>query len=262
MSTHFLMNLYRFEGRKLFENTCARINEINSELGLGFTLPTRVPLYSDFKVKFLVDYETYYEPYFVNGFYVGLSNTDMPVQYLAPGSSVFLSEVQRYFNSRDKRPLPDHVSRNYEMHRHYGVNFYMDVQRAQLVDLNIKDIAEKFIEVQGMEHERDFSGRIISSKFICREFANWRETEQYINTGAKTYEEVVYEHRGNIFRSFDSHTYANEFLPVEGGDFSYLDFKDKSEILRLKPEERRFYEFREPEGFRTKKKVTKEDKAA
>ncbi len=252
--THIIMSLYRTEGRKLLSRSCERIEEINKEHGLDLVKPWKVPIYSDFRVKFLVDYEKYYEPYFVNGFYIGLSNDNLPVQYLVPGSKVFLSEVQRYFNSRDRRGLPDHVSRFFEMHRHYGLDVYMDMQRPQLLDLNIKDITERFIEVLGMEHKTDFSGRIISSKFICRAFFGWRDTERYLNNGEKTYQEIEIEHEGNIFRCFDSHTFADEFLPVKGKEFSYLDFRTNSEAMKIKPEERKFYKLVEPEGFRGCKK--------
>lgn len=213
------------------------------------TVPDRVPIYSDFKVNFKVGYEKWYEPYFINGFYFGLPNEKMPEILVAPGGKVFLSEAQRYFNSR-QRGLPDYSSRLFEMHRHYGLDIYMDTQRPGLIDLNIRALCKSFIEVMGIEHEYDFAGRIVASTFRCRAFRNNADVEEYLNAGAGNYTETTYENRGNIFNAFDSFNYFDEFLPPENKDFMYLPYLSGN--ARRESKNKDFYSFIEPKEYRKK----------
>ncbi len=260
LNAHFLRETYKKQGKALLNNVQARIEVLNEFRKIPLTVPNKPPIFCDYKVKFRVGYDEEYEPFFVNGFYLGLPNEKFQVQVLPPSSKVFLSEAQRYYNSRKSATMPDFVSRLYEMHRHYGLDVVMDVQRVQLIDLNIKQICTRFIEVQGMEHIVNESGKLVGTIFHCREFNAWLECEQYITTGTKTYEESKYEHRGNIFDCFDSYTYFEEFLPQDGQDFNLMTFKTKSEQEKLTLEERKFYDFSEPEGYRDGDKKKKEEK--
>ena len=61
----------------------------------------------------------------------------------------------------------------YSMTIYPRIDVYLDVQRANLIDLNIKEICKRFIEVQEMKHETDYAGRILRTTFICREFGSW-----------------------------------------------------------------------------------------
>lgn len=192
LMTYFIKKLYIEQGRAILSSSQSRIKALNRTRRTPLTVPDRVPIYSDFKVNFKVGYEKWYEPYFINGFYFGLPNEKMPEILVAPGGKVFLSEAQRYFNSR-QRGLPDYSSRLFEMHRHYGLDIYMDTQRPGLIDLNIRALCKSFIEVMGIEHEYDFAGRIVASTFRCRAFRNNADVEEYLNAGAGNYTETTYE---------------------------------------------------------------------
>jgi len=239
LNTYFLKQTYRTQGRALLHYARARIEAQNSTRAIPLIVPDKPPIFANYAVKFKTGYEK------------------MPTQYIPPGSKIFLSEAQRYYNSRKSQTLPDWVSRFYEMHRHYGIDVYLDVQRANLIDLNIKEICKRFIEVQGMKHETDYAGRILSSTFICREFENWRNVEQYLENGAETYRNTTYINEGNIFRCFNSYSYFEEYLPDESKAFNYLPFVSRAEQKNISPDNEAFYIMSEPTEYRTQAKAQK-----
>lgn len=259
LNTYFIKKTYAEQGRTLLESCSAKIAELNKTRVHTLTVPDKPPIFSDYRARFLVDYETYYEPYYINGYYLGLANERMPTQYLPPYSKVFLGEAQRYYNSRKSSNFPDHVSRLYEMHRHFGFDIYMDVQRVKLIDPNIRDLCRHFIEVQSMQHTKDERGRIKKTVWTCREFTNWTDFEDYLEHGSETYTETTYTNEGNIFDCFNSFGYFDMFVPAEGRDFNYLKHLARSEINQLPEDRARFYKSGEPIGYRT---MPKEEKKA
>jgi hypothetical protein len=252
--TYFIKKVYLEEGRSLLERCSDKIEELNRDRKTLLSTPKQPPIFSDYRVKFKVGYEKYYEPYFINGYYMGLPNDRIDTIYLPPYAKVFLSEVQRYYDSRKSKSTPDFVSRMYEMHRHYGMDVYMDIQRPGLIDLNIRELCKKFIEVVDMEHETDFSGGIAKTVFHCREFDGWRAVEGYLDGAEGMYTEKMFVNDGDIFRCFNSFNYFDEFLPQAGKDFSYLPFLNRAEREDLKGENREFYDQNEPKGYRSETK--------
>lgn len=252
LNTHFLIDIYEQQGTYLLERTREKIEQLNRDRERPLTLPEKPPIYSDHQVRFRISYDEYYEPYYINGYYFGIRNTSMRTQFLLPNSKIFLGEVQRYFDSRKSQSFPGWVSRAFEMHRHYGIDLYLELQREGLVDKNIRELGEKFIEVIGMENETDYAGGILSSTFYCREFPDNRAVERYIETDAKTYEETTYTHQGNIFECFDSNAYAKEFLPPEGHDFDLLQFRSQDEVQKLGGDQKCFYDWSRPAAYNGK----------
>lgn len=238
---HFAKELCQKSGRALLADCAARINRARSE-GYALNAPDRPPIFSDFPMRFRTGYETWFETYYVNGYYLGLPNESQDVMYVPPGSVIFLSEAQRYYYSRKSNSFPEWVSRFYEMHRHYGLEIYMDVQRPGLIDANIRELCEHFIEIRELTHERNFAGRIMSSTWKCREWDNWKRVEQYLNTDVKNYEEREYTNKGDIFSNYDSFTYFDNFLPKAGG-FTYLPFEASEDYAK-------FYSPTEPKTYR------------
>lgn len=225
LNTYFIKQTYRTEGQKRLTQARTLIEQENERREHPLTVPDKPPIFANYRVRFHTGYKKWFEPYFVNGYYLGLANDKMPTQFLPPGSAVFLGEAQRYFNSRKSKTFPDWVSRFFEMHRHYRVDIWMDVQRPILIDANIRELCKNFIEVQKMDHFYDNAGRITRTEFHVREFDRWGAVEQYLNTGAKVYTEPPpYINEGNIFRSFDSYSYFDEFVPAEEKDFNLLSF--------------------------------------
>ena len=253
LNAYFLYSTYREEGRTLLKRCRAKIEELNKTRLHPLTLPAQPPIYSDFKVKFPAGYKKWYEPYFINGYYMGLSNERLKTQFLPPYAKVFLGESQRYYNSRKSGSFPDFVSRFYEMHRHFGLDIYLDVQRVRLIDPNIRELCRRFIEVQGMEHTRDKLGRITRTVWHCREFGNWIDFEDYLNTGADTYKETTYSYDGNIFDCFDSFSFFENYLPedVAGNDICYLKHLSRAEARFIGADKAEFYKSGEPVAYRT-----------
>ncbi len=231
-NTFLLINEYWEQGFNLLSDTCERIEELNKERINKLTLPDRPPIYADYKMELQTGFEEFFRPYFVDGFHLGLENEDLKVIKIAPGSKVHLSEVQRYYDSRKSTNFPEWVSRFFEMHRHYGVDITMDIQRASLVDVNIRDLCRHYTEIQSMKHTLDDLGRIVHTKFACREFGSYADVEDYLSnaTSRKVYDTVTYEYDGDIYDCFDSCTYFEKFVPADDKDFDYMEFGNNSII--------------------------------
>lgn len=245
--TYFMKQIYRTEGDRILSYCREEIASENKKRPVPLSMPSAPPIFSDFFVHFLDGYEREYSPYFINGYYFGIQNERMATQYVPPGSKIFLSEAQRYFDSRKSATFPDHVSRAFEMHRHFGLDIYLDAQREGLIDLNIRALCKRFIEVQKSEHERTASGRIIKTTFFCREFDDLISVEQYLS-GVPTGRETTYVNYGNIYRCFESCNHDEDFVPGKGMNYRYLPFLNKGETV---PENlKMFYETEEPKGYR------------
>lgn len=247
LSTYFLKRVYRREGYMRLDRARTLIKKANRLREKPLTVPDKPPIFSNYRVRFKTGYEKWFEPYFVNGFYLGLPNERMQTQYIPPASAVFLGEAQRFFNSRNNARIPDWVSRFFEMHRHFRVDVWMDVQRPILIDANIREICKQFIEVREMVHERDEADHIVKTVFRCREFERWGAVEQYLDSGAEVYRDTEYIHEGNIFRSFDSYSYFDDFLPEAGKDFKMLPFRKRGSGA-----DEAFYKTDEPKEYRSK----------
>ena len=159
---------------------------------IGYTTPEYSPVYSNYPITVPHGYGKQRVSYYVDGFHMGFQNEFVPVLYLPPNARVYLAEAQRYYNSRNSKDFPEWVSRYYEEHRHYGLNIMLDVQRPGLIDLNIRELCERFVEVVGIEHNKDKSGNIISTVFTLREFPDWKFVDKYLN-GDDSLGELVQE---------------------------------------------------------------------
>lgn len=260
LNTFFLQQVYEEKGTELLEFTQEKIREINQMRKKPLTMPDKAPIFSNYKVNLHVGYKKYYQPYFMNAFLMGLENGNLPTIYMPPGSKVFLNEAQKYYDSR--KQIPDWVSRFYETHRHNHYDLYIDVQRAKLIDLNIKALCKRFIELQRTENITNWAGDIERTIFHCREFDSWGDAEQYLSTGAQMYRTVEYVNEGNIFESYDSYGCAEDFVPPQGKDYNYLPFLTKREIEGLPEKQKVYYGSNEPKEYRGEKKKGSEGAAA
>ena len=252
LMTSFIKDIYFSEGNSLLDMCCEVIDDYNEYREKPLTKPEKPPIFSDFEVNFLVGYEEYYSTYFLNGFYFGLNNDTYPMINVPPYSKIFLSEVQRYYDSRKSKSLPDFVSRLFEMHRHNFWDIYLDLQRIGLLDLNIRDLAARIIEVCNMEHTYNSLGSIVSTTWNCHEFSSWEEFDKYLNSSKKPkIKTLKYYHYGNIFESYDSYNYQSEFIPSEEDNYIYLKHKGEvGTIAYIEDKLKKFYDFSMPTGYR------------
>ena len=149
---------------------------------IGYNLSTPNHLvFSDYKIS-INSSKGNIDSYFVNGFYLGMPNSQHPTMFLPPYSKIFLSEAQRYYDSRKYDSFSDFVSQFYEQHRHYGLQIFLDCQRVGLIDLNIRGISTRVILVLSMINDINKSGRIVANHWNCREFNSVFDCEKYINS--------------------------------------------------------------------------------
>ena len=139
-------------------------------------------------------------------FRMALPNEDIPFDLFPPYSFFHIMEGQVYWNSR-RRGLRDCVSRFFENHRHNHFEIFIDVQRAGLIDANIREIASRFIEVQKITNKTNLLGLVLRSKWDCLEFDSWQEYEHYLNSGSLSSlgKMTTYSHEGNIFSCYSSY---------------------------------------------------------
>lgn len=226
LNTYFaLQHLDRKQAWEDVKSSQAIVQRLNNG-GYNFTLPVKHLVYSDYPITYKAYDCAPRESFLVNGFRLGLPNEQHEVSLLPPGAFIHLSEGQRYFNSRMSTSLSDFVSRFYEMHRHYGLTIYIDVQRSQLIDINIREVAARFIEVQSMKHKFDRNGFVKRSEWITREFDSSYELDKYFEDGkpASIGKNVKYVFKGNIFDYYNSENCFPAFLARtdETTDFSYM----------------------------------------
>ena len=258
LMTHFLSQIYYTDGPARLKKARQKIEEINEERTYLLTVPAEIPIYTNYKVSLHTGYHKDWEPYYINGYYIGLPNDRMDTIFTPPFSAIFLDEAQRYFNSRKSASTPDWVSRYAEMHRHYGIDLCLCAQRPILIDANVREICKDFYEAREMEHIRDDAGAIAKTIFRVRRFEAWAAVEQYLETGAETYREAAVTHEGDIFSSFDSYSYFTEFLPLDtegAGDFKYLPQRPDGKA------DPKFYRTDEPAEYRSAGKPKKEKKS-
>lgn len=248
-ATYLLKTKYIKVGRNIHRKSCALIAEQNAKYGRNFTPPDKVPFYTNYHVRLHVGYKRYYEPYYFNPYYYGVTNERIDTEYAALGGVLVFDEAQRIFDSRKSATFADFASYAFEIHRQGHYDIYMIAQRGKLMDCNIRELGVHVIEIEGMENDTGAAGQIISSVWHCREFDDWREAEKYFQSGEKTYREEKYINRGNIFESFNSFERVKEFLPPEGLDFDYLPH-EKPE--RVTERQEQFYKTGEPENYRRK----------
>jgi hypothetical protein len=144
--------------------------------------------------------------WYVNPAKIGLYNGAFPTAFLPPYAQIYISEAQKYYNSREYKKLADAVSRWYETHRHNGHNVTLDCQRSTLIDLNIRGIAEEFIEPLSLKHTYDRAGGLIGSEWRCIVLNSCYDADRYLQSGEppKNSERRVYTYKGDIFKTYDS----------------------------------------------------------
>lgn len=189
----------------------------------------------------------------INPYYIGTNdNSGKPLIFTPPGSIFFVPELQRVLNSRKSSSFPDRLSQWFEESRQWDIEFWGDGQRGHLMDLNFRALADKIIEMQGVENKLDKVGEVERTTWHCREFPNIKAYDAYIDKNAVTYEEKTYVYNGNIFECYDSKQCKSDFIPPKGTDFKYLKHLSKQEILKLPSTEAALYSMDEPTWFRGK----------
>lgn len=249
---------YVEHGEEMLARSRARIEKFNESRLSPLTPPARVPIYSDFEVTLQVGYKKTFKPYWLQGYFFGLPNEDLQVEFIPPGSLIALDEAARYYNSRKSATMPEWASRAYDMQRHFDLNIMLTFTRDMMADATIREIAHKIILVERQEHDKN-GNAILRTNWYCKEFEGYEDYDSF-KRGESEGKNTTYNYEGNVFDCYDSFTFGSIFLPPEGKDFDYLEpisCGELAELKRTRPEVAKFYERREPDGFRKKKKEEK-----
>ena len=240
--TAMVKQILRTEGQARFQKSIAMIEAFNKDRKTPLTLPDRIPIYTNFDMTFNVGFNEVYKPYFIDEEYFGLPNLDKLVAPVAPYSVVALQEMDNEYDSR-KRNISRSVAGMYNKRRHFGLEIIMDLHKLMIMDSIIRKVTDLFLEIQKQEHEKNFAGRIVKTYCYCRAFDDPKEVQRYFDTDGKegSYREVVYENQGDIFKCYNSHSCAKEFIPKDGEDFVYLPHQSEVDITTLPPELVKYY---------------------
>lgn len=238
-----IKHLLRTEGQARLQKSIAMIENFNKNRNVPLTVPNKVPIYANFDMTFNIGFEETYKPYFIDEEYFGLPNLDKLVAPVAPYSIIGLQEMDDEYESRSRK-IAKSVAGLYNKRRHFGLEIFMDLHKAMILDSIIRSVTDVFIEIQKQEHEYSFAGRITKTSWYCREFKDPKELQRYINTDGKEgmYTETVYTNSGDIFKCYDSQSCAKDFLPKDGDDFVYLPQRSEVDITTLPSELAKYYE--------------------
>lgn len=206
------------EGLDLYYACKAEVEFMNSTYGMHYDIPEHSPVYSNFAMQVQSGYNQFTGSYYIDGFHMGFQNDDVAVLPVLPGSKIFLSEAQVYYNSRNSRgqekALPYWVTSFFEEHGHFDLDIWLDCQRPGLIDVSIRELATRFVCVVGMDNYYDDLGRVVASKWHLKEFDDWKWAEKYIDTGDESHcFDTEYDYQGNIFECYESRCYRRSFMP-------------------------------------------------
>ena len=183
-------------------------------------LPQRHTVYSDYEIK---SKYPKVESYYTDGYKIALPNPFFETMFFAPYSQIFLDEAQKYYDSRMSKFLRDCVYRFYQLHRQNHLDIYMTCQRLSNIDINIRQIAGRYILCKGCKVEKDSYDRIIKMEIKYFEFSNMGDAEKYYTEGkcSEKVKEKIFRYDSDIFQNYNS--YANEPAFYAGNYYKSYD---------------------------------------
>lgn len=231
--TYLLKSLYERKGDKMLDFTCRKIRKFNRKYDRNFSFPKQTPIYvnQNYHVKFTDGYDEYFTPYTfdVTKFGVPIKGIDPQkalknIQFVAPGSTLFVPEGQKFLSSYEWKNLPKETRVGFEEHRQFWMDFYIDVQRPVMIAAPVREIAARFIRILKHENTLNFAGGVDSTTFHTLEFGSWQEADANIEAGKTKGGEIKkYTYTGNIFKCYDSFSCSEDFIPAGSNqDFIYV----------------------------------------
>lgn len=182
--------------------------------------PQKHICFSDFDYKLNKRFSSYK----IDGYKIGLENKYFKTIKFPVGSSIFLDEAQRYFDSRMSFFLREEVYRWFQLHRHNDYKVYMTAQRLANIDVNIRALLEKIIVIDSLDFQYDEYGFIVKMIWSCHEFTAPDIAEKYqmaCESGEKTTlgKKVTYTYNGNVFNYYNS--FSNKFVFYDSSHSKY-----------------------------------------
>lgn len=198
--------------------TNAKIEKFNAG-GYHFSNVLDHTVYTNFNVKSHVQWFPDQVAHDMDGFEFGLPDPEHPTKFVPPGSYLFFMEAQSFLDARRFKDFRESVSRAYEFHRHWGVTIFLDAQRGDLIDLNVRALATVW-EVQDLVVKKDTNDNVVKCTWIIRRFDGLAEYSAYATSGSGKYQTLKFVYTGDIFANYDSECEAALFLEGrENADF-------------------------------------------
>lgn len=196
----------------------------------------------------------------INPFRLGFNNDNVQTHFNIPYEAIFITEAQKYLNSRMSAYFPDWQSRWYEQHGHNNIDIYLDTQRPGLIDLNVRELA-RFIEIVKLDKSYDMYGNVNSLTWTIRTIDNSGLYERYLNSGKKEkdcYTESTVKANYNVFNCYSSQNCKPKFYDGhldEDIDYNVGDMPE--ETLDAYVEFLREFDDELPENFYQKRSTKK-----
>ncbi len=218
------MRAMTINARERYLSACCEIDILNSQ-GLKLKKPPYKHLaYGNF---YCISHIYGYAPRELmdfDGTDFGLSDSEHQVKLVPPFSNIFLMEAQSFLDSRKSRFFRQSVSRAYEIHRHYDLDIWLDCQRATLIDLNVRGISERIIEMQKLVLKYDSLDRIIKATWYFRIFNSSEEYDAYLASGRikKNYISAIDSYDGDLSLCYNTkQNRALFYEDIENKQISY-----------------------------------------
>ena len=161
----------------------------------------------------------------INPYRLGFANKLVETHFNIPYEAIFITEAQKYLNSRMATYFPDWQSRWYEQHGHNNLDIWLDTQRPMLIDVNVRELSH-FIHIHHLEIEYGRFGQPCCLRWTIRKIPNSGLFDRYMSSGMRDkdcYEEEVVTADYNVFRSYDSRCCKPKFYA--GHEYDDIDYQ-------------------------------------
>jgi len=191
-------------------------NELMQKQVNGFKNIKTIPIHCVSSNYDIIGKKFRYSPRFsrrINPYRLGFDNPFVKTHFNLPYEAIFITEAQKYLNSRMSMHFPEWQSRWYEQHGHNNLDIWLDTQRPMLIDVNIRELAQ-FIEIVKLTIHYDKNGRIKGMTWKIRRIENSSLFDRYMASGKKdkecyTEEEVTADY--NVFECYNSQSCKPKF---------------------------------------------------
>lgn len=160
----------------------------------------------------------------INPFRLGFANPLVETHFNFPYECIFITEAQKYLNSRMSMFYPDWQSRWFEQHGHNSLDIWLDTQRPMLIDLNIRELAQ-FTEIVKCKLHYDRFGRVCGFKSLLRHIDNSGLFDKYMASGKadkSCYTEEIYEDFFDVSACYNHQSCKPKFYDCHmDEDFDY-----------------------------------------
>lgn len=250
LAMHFMSIDTSINGYDNYLKSCNQIKTFN-DCGYAFDYPKQKHVtYFNGQARISVMGKPVKNPYSFNPWKMALPTRKNDVHLFFPCSKIYIDEAQRFYNSRLFQKFPTAVSRFFELHRQWDLDITLIAQRAGLIDLNIRELAEELIYVEDLNTEVGTLGNLIKATWRVRKFTNNADLEHYLDGHKELGQEEIIESTENLFKFYDTKFFKFLFLNQRRSQKflqEYLrPFKYSPELVDALSE---VYSFEAPSGY-------------